>query len=139
MFVLPMPITAILLAAIAYWLLGAAWYSLLFGKLWAADQESRGLRLTKPAGAQLVTRLVLTFLGTFLAATAVAWVLQCFSVNNAAVATRLSLVLGLGIAAATLLIGPTWEGKPLRLFLIDALYHLVGIWLCAMVLLQWRR
>jgi hypothetical protein len=138
-FILPMPVLAIFSAALAYWLLGALWYSQIFGRVWAADLQSRGLRIPRPPGSQLVIKLLLTFLATFLVATAVAWVLQCFSVSSPAVATRLAMVLGIGVAAATTGIGSVWQGKPLRVYLMDAGYHIIGIWLCAMVLLEWRR
>jgi len=138
-FIIPMPVSAILTAALAYWLLGVIWYSWLFGRIWRAGLESRGLRIDPPTRPRLVTQLILTFLATCLVATAVAWVLQCFSVTGAGVASRLAMVLGVGIATATLAIGSAWESKSLKMFLLDAGYHILGVWLCAMVLLQWRR
>ena len=58
---------AVLCAGAAYWVLGYVWYSLLFGKVWAASlKEYRG----EPAasGGGMAGKLILTFIANFVTA-----------------------------------------------------------------------
>ncbi len=135
---LPMPALAILAAAVSYWLIGALWYSVLFGRTWAAALTRAGWPIQRPDAPSMVVRLVATFIGNLFAATAVAWVLQCFGTTGMPVATRLALVLGVGVAASVLGVSAVWDRKPLVVYLIDASYHIIGVLVAALVLMQWR-
>ena len=136
--ILPMPPLAILAAAVTCWLLAALWYTVLFGRAWSGALARAGRPVERPGSSTLVMQLVLTFVGNLFVATAVAWVLQCFGTTGMPVASRLAMVLGVGIAASVLGVAAVWERKPLAVYLIDAGYHILAVLVAALVLMQWR-
>src|SRR5439155_13681550 len=51
---------AIVCAGLAYWLLGAVWYSAVFSKAWRSAVEQHGVKLGQPNQSGMGTKLVVT-------------------------------------------------------------------------------
>jgi len=49
---------AIVCAGLAYWLLGAVWYSALFSKVWRSAVEQHGVKLGQPNQSGMATKLI---------------------------------------------------------------------------------
>ena len=55
-------------AGLAYWLLGAVWYSTLFSKAWRSAVEQHGVKLGQPNQGGMATKLVVTLVCNLIAA-----------------------------------------------------------------------
>jgi hypothetical protein len=126
---------AILVSALILWLLGAVWYSpALFAKPWMAalgivpGHEKKGLA----AG------MVSSFLGDLL----VAFILLHFILGSQASTYLTGAFVGfiswLGFFAAIQFPQGIYEGRPFRLFAINAGYWLVGLVIVGGLLAVWR-
>ena len=125
-------------SAVAYWLLGALWFSVLFGGIWSRGLESQGITINKPSGGGLWKKFIGTFVANLGTAIAVSEIVGVTHITSFVDALQLGLLLGIGVAAMALAVSYTWEGKPRANFLIDASYHTVGVMACAVILTCWQ-
>ena len=127
---------AILCAGLAYWVLGFVWYSLLFGKIWAAEQER--LRGGQPsAGGSMGLKLISTFVSNVIAAAAMAYLIKRTGIADMNHALRLAAAAGLGFSGTTVTITSVWESKSTKIWLIDAAFYFIGAILLATIFVCW--
>lgn len=124
--------------ALAYFILGAVWFSAIFGKIWAAEHERRGIKIVRPSQGGMITKMVISFIGNLVIAFAVAFMVHITDSCTMASAIKVALFASIGVAAPTLAIAYNWEGKSCKLYLIDAGYTLAGIFICAIIIAYWR-
>lgn len=139
----PINYLAILVAAIASFLLSFIWYTVLFGKAWAVEM---GVDMTqKPSSAVMAKGMLLTLLGNFLLA-------YVFAHNNAAwtfvpgmdvmssgaTIANAAIFTWLGFFVPQDLGKVAWERRSWKLFFIDASYHLVMLFVAATILILWK-
>lgn len=126
---------AIICAAIAYWILGFIWYSALFGKIWAAALEQRGMKLERGG---MVPKMIGTFIANFVAAVVMARLLERMKgVPDIFHGLRVGAAMGIGFSGTALTIQYLWESKPFKVWLIDAAYHLLGCIVLGAILGVW--
>jgi hypothetical protein len=128
-----MSILPIVVGAVAYWALGALWYSVLFGKTWSAGLEAQGIKLPEPTPAQMRLKLALTFVGNLGATVALSWFLHRLWPNTMLGALRVGFIAGAGIAATALAVCYAWESKARENLTIDAGFHTVGLMVAAAI------
>ncbi|HMI77486.1 MAG TPA: DUF1761 domain-containing protein [Ferruginibacter sp.] len=130
---------AIIVAALAYFALGALWYSkVLFANRWIADLkiDINNADAKKGMGTMFGGSLVLIFI-------------QCFAL--AVIASRLDIVgagwmsglklgafMGCCFCATTVGINYLYEKKPMSLFLINAGYAIVGNIIAGIIICCWQ-
>src|SRR3989344_7048970 len=129
---------AILVSAVASFILGYLWYSpLLFGKPWMKMMgfPHQHMEEAKKKG------MVKLYLGNFIATLIMVYILSHFVDYAQAKTITDGLQLGLWVwlgFIATLLFGSIlWEGKPFKLFLINSGYRLVELLIVASILSAW--
>lgn len=129
---------AVLVSALASFVLGALWYSpLLFGKLWIKQSgfTQKDMEKAKKEG------MALSYLLNFLATLVTAYVLAHFVELIGAFGYVEALVLGfwawLGFVATIGLGGVLWEKKPVSLYAINMAYHLVSLMGMSLILTLW--
>lgn len=133
---------AIALAALANFLVGFVWYSLLFAKAW---RKEIGVDETKEITAyQMLLSLFLSGVGYFLMAFVFthniqAWDPKTWGMANSFVTKpQAALMSGvftwIGFYIPQDLHKVAFQGRTWRLFLIDASYHLVGLLVAAFIL-----
>jgi hypothetical protein len=128
-------VIAILIAGLLYWVFGALWYSpFLFGSSW---QKLVGLTPDKMK-TYSKKDMIVSYTGTFLCAIVAAYAVERF-MNEMVVLFwldlfRLAAIAGAGFVLATQLPSYLFLKKPLKLFVIDAGYHVCGIVLCFAVI-----
>jgi hypothetical protein len=127
---------AILCAGAAYWVLAYVWYSLLFGKTWAAEQ-TRHLGRPPSAGASMGPKLISTFVSNLISAAAMAYLIKRTGFADMNHALKLAAATGIGFAGTAVTIISVWESKPTKIWFIDAGYYFIGAVLLAMILVSW--
>lgn len=109
---------AVLLAALAGFIVGGLWYSVLFAKVW---QREAGV-----TDEQLKHGTVRVFAGSFLLAVVMAVALAAFIGNGGAGFGALAgLAAGVAWVAAALGVNYLFERRSLTLFVINASYNIV--------------
>lgn len=114
---------AVLLGALAFFAVGAVWYTALFGKVW---QRAAGLSDDQLKGANMP----LIFGLCFLLELVVAWTLgHQFARTSPGPRAMMMIAAGFGTMLMTPAIGISYLflRKPLKLFLIDAGHFIVGM------------
>jgi hypothetical protein len=126
----------ILVATIAYFALGAIWYSFLFQKPWIRYQKIDTSTPDARKGAGMI--MLVGFIWTFIMVTGIA-VLASRIPLYGGVLSGLKLGLTTGVLSA-LAISMTYLylKRPAGLHLIDGLYHVLGQIIAAIILVVWK-
>ncbi|HWK40327.1 MAG TPA: DUF1761 domain-containing protein [Croceibacterium sp.] len=114
---------AVLLGAVAFFVVGALWYTVLFGKAW---QNAAGLSDERLKSSNMP----LIFALCFLLELVVAWTLgHQFARSSPSPRAMMMIAFGFGAMLMTPAIGISYLflRKPLKLFLIDAGHFIVGM------------
>ena len=126
-----LPWLRIVLATLAYYLLGAVWFTPLFGRAWDA-----ALGHTRERNSRFASRYyVVPLIGCLVVATATAMLSHALDLDRISDALVLGSVVGLGYAASVSLtnaITPTTP-RPWLLATVTGGYHLVGCLIVAMI------
>jgi hypothetical protein len=127
---------AVFVAALAYWLLGAVWYSVLFHDAWMRlENIAPTAGPTAPAVGLLVTSFVLNLLIAYVLAVICAW-------RNAGTAARgasLGILIWIGFLGPVTYTTYMYEFRPKQLFAINEFYVLVGMALMGAIVGAWHK
>lgn len=126
---------AVIVSAIAYWVLGAFWYTVLFGKQWMALENISG---PKP-GSSMAFPFVVTFLLDLLMAFVLAQLCTWRNASTAARGASLGVLMWIGFVAPPIYTNYIYEMRPNALFLINVCYVLVGFILMGAILGAWTK
>lgn len=129
---------AVLVAAVAYFMLGALWYSkALFGTKWAQliKLDMNNPDLKKGMGGMMISTFVLILVTCFGLATLI---VKVGFAQEVGYGIKLGLLTGLAFATTAVSINYVYERKPTNLYLISNGYHVVGHVIAATILVLWR-
>ncbi|MGZ8511734.1 MAG: DUF1761 domain-containing protein [Chitinophagaceae bacterium] len=128
---------AVLVAAIAYFMLGALWYSKpLFGSKWTA---AVGMDMSDPnKGKGMGKMMTGTFFLIVVTCIGIALLVNRIDMVSVASGLKLGLITGLCFATTAVSISFIYESRPTALYLIDCGYHLAGHLIAAIILVLWR-
>jgi hypothetical protein len=128
---------AIFVAAIAYFLLGAIWYSkVLFGTRWAALV---GLNMNDPNKSKGMAKMfVTTFILIIITCIGLAFLVYRLDLTVLLSAIKLGLLTGVCFATTAVAISFVYESRPTGLYFIDCGYHLLGHIVAALILVLWK-
>lgn len=128
----PQPqLLAVLVAALAYFVVGWLWHGPLFGKTWA---QLQGISMDhKPTGAEMGRSLGLGALGTLLTVGVFAWIAEAISGPDVMLAGALEGAgwVWLGFFLPHQLAAAAWEKRPWALAALNAAYALVALLVAA--------
>jgi len=135
---------AILVAVVANFFLGYIWYTLLFGKAWAAEMK---MDLTqKPPASAMYKGMAFMVIGNFLMAfvfahniavwNPVTWGQPASAESGMAMAFPAAFYTWLGFYLPQDLSKMAWENKSKKLFFINSAYHFLSLLVAAAVLLM---
>lgn len=127
----------VLVAALAYFIVGAIWYSpLLFSKKWA---EAAGIQLDDSANkADMPMMMITSFVMMFIACVGLDILIQRLPAIDAMGGLKLGILVGICFAVTSIATSYVYQRKPRILTSIDGLYHVIGISLSAMILAGWK-
>ncbi len=127
---------AVLLAGVVNMAVGFMWYGPLFGKMWKSlmgftDESMKSMKMTATTA----------MIGGFITALVMAYVLAYLLVGMVGTgdtyeAMKLACMVWIGFLATTAAGSYLWEGKPFKLFLLNAAEQFVVIHLMALVLVS---
>jgi hypothetical protein len=127
---------AVFVAAIAYWLLGALWYGLVFNKPWIAlehmtIEQARSINPTIP--------YVVSFLLELLVAYSVAQLCVWRNANTIGRGASVGVLVWIGFVGPISFMNYMFEMRPWQLFAINEFYPLFGLALMGAILGAWTR
>jgi len=127
---------AVLVAGLAYFFLGAFWYSALFGKKW----QSYNKALMNDSNAKKGTAVIMfaSFILMLICAFGLALIVTRLSLTGWKVGLKLGLLTGICFAATAVHISYIYEKRPLGLHLINGLYNVIGNIIAAIIIASWR-
>ncbi len=127
---------AVLIATIASMVVGMLWYSpLLFGNIWMNLMKINPKDMGKDKG------IGKNYFAAFISTLIMSFILANFIDYAGAITVLDALVIGfmiwIGFIATVLLGGILWEGKPVKLFLINMAHYLAAILVMSIILTLW--
>ncbi len=129
---------AIFVSALAYWLLGAVWYSVVFSKPWMALEH-----LTPEQAAAMGMNPIFPYVISFLLNLVIAFVLAQIcawrNANTAARGAALGILVWIGFVGPITYTTYMYEMRPKALYAINEFYALVGLCLMGAILGAWKK
>lgn len=127
---------AIFLGALGYFILGALWYSVLFGKTWI---RLTGVDASNPdAKKGMFGVMFFSFVWMFITAVAIAIIrARMDNVIGISGGIKLGAVTGLCFGVSAIAISYVYEKRPSGLYLINGGYTLLGNIIAAIIICSW--
>ena len=127
---------AVLVAAVAYFMLGAIWYSkALFGNTWL---KSTGINMSNTDTKKgMGGVMAFTFLLVAITCIGLGILVHRLGLYAALSGVKLGLLTGICFAVTSISISYLYQSKPRVLWLIDGGYHLLGNVVAAVILCLW--
>lgn len=127
---------AVLVAAIASMVVGMLWYGPLFGKPWMklmgfTPKSVKSMKLT-PGKA-----MTMGFIGTLITSYVLSNFVVILGLTTLSAAAKFAFWIWLGLVAPLQFGAFLWEGKPLKLFYLNAAYNLVVLIIMSGILAIW--
>lgn len=126
---------AVLVAAVVFWVIGALWYTVLFGKAWMAESGKTPEELKEQASplphvVSIITDLLLCY------------VLAHFLVHLKVTEPVRGMYIGFwawaGFVLTILAMNGAYEGKSVKMVAINSGYALVGLVVAGGILAAWQ-
>jgi Ca2+/Na+ antiporter len=127
---------AVLVAGLAYFFLGAIWYTALFGKKWQSYNSAHMQEDNAKKGA--ATIMVISFVLMLVCAFGLALIITRLNLSGWRVGLKLGILTGICFAATAVHISYLYEKRPLGLHLINGLYNVAGNIVAAIIISCWR-
>jgi hypothetical protein len=131
-----LPWLAILIAGIAYFGLGAIWYSVLFRNAWI---KASGVNVNDPNMKKGVGQIMLTsLLLMMIASLGIAMFLAKIPGNSWMTGAKVGLVAGVCFSATAICISYLYEKRPWMLHFINSAYNVAGCVVAGIVIVLMR-
>jgi len=130
---------AVAVAAIAYWVLGAVWFGVLFTKPWMQLENIPTEQVAAMKGAAAAFPYIMSFVLNLIIAFVLAQLCAWRNATTAARGASLGVLLWIGIVGPITYTTNMYEMRPLNLFLINEGYVLVGLFLMGAILGAWTK
>jgi hypothetical protein len=127
---------AVVVAAIAYWMLGAVWYGVLFSKPW---MELEHMSMEQAKSMNPVLPYVITLLLNLVIAYVVAQICVWRNANTVGRGAAVGVLLWVGIVGPITFTTYMYEMRPHLLFAINEFYPLAGLVLMGSILGAWTK
>ena len=127
---------AVIVAAIAYWVLGAVWFGMVFGNQWLAlehisEEQAKSMNPVLPYVVSLLLNLLLAY--------SIAQVCAWRNANTAGRGASVGVLLWIGIVGPITFTTYMYEMRPKTLYAINEFYPLAGMVLMGAILGAWTK
>lgn len=131
-----LPWLHIIVAGVAYFALGAVWYSFIFKNAWI---KASGVNVNDPNMKKGVAQTMLASLVLMIVASlGIAIFLSRVGVSSWMSGAKVGLVAGVCFSATSICISYLYEKKPWMLHFINAGYNVAGCVVAGIVLAAWK-
>jgi surface polysaccharide O-acyltransferase-like enzyme len=127
---------AVFISALAYWLLGAVWYGVLFSKPWMALEN---ISIEQAKSMNPVTPYVITFVLNLLIAYSLAQICIWRNANTVGRGASVGVLLWIGFVGPITFTTYMYEMRPKELFAINQFYPLAGLVLMGAIIGAWTK
>ena len=127
---------AVFISALAYWLLGAVWYGVLFSKPWMALEN---ISIEQAKSMNPVLPYVITFVLNLLIAYALAQICIWRNANTIGRGASVGVLLWIGFVGPITYTTYMYEMRPKELFAINQFYPLAGLVLMGAIIGAWTK
>jgi len=127
---------AVVVAAVAYWVLGFLWYGVLFNKAWMALEH---MTVEQAKSASPVIPFIVSFLLELLVAYCLAQICIWRNANTASRGASIGVLIWVGFVGPIALMTYMFEMRPKTLFAINEFYPLAGLILMGAILGAWKK
>jgi hypothetical protein len=128
---------AVLVASVAYFLVGAIWYSALFRNAWI---KSSGVNTTDPNMKKGVGVMFLTsFILMIVACLGIALFMTKITQLNWMSGLKVGLIVGVCFCATAISNSYLYEKRPTTLHIINDLYNIVGCSVAGIIISVWPK
>lgn len=128
---------AVIVTAIAGFMIGWLWYGVLFGKAWMKEMKITPEMMEAAKGrmgATMTSGFVLTLVSTF----ALAWILRGHGTATAVTGAEWGAMLGLLLVGARFANSGVWESRSFKLTAINVVHEVVMFAVQGVILAVWR-
>lgn len=129
---------AVLVAGIANMVIGFLWYGPVFGKVWISLAGFTEEKMKEAKEKGMMKSYVVALLGSLVTAYVLAHFALRWGATGVGGAFELAFWIWLGFIVTTLLSSVLWEGKPVKLYLLNVFYYLVSFFVMAVILVSWQ-
>jgi surface polysaccharide O-acyltransferase-like enzyme len=127
---------AVLVAAIAYWILGGIWYGVLFSKPWMALEQVTAEQMQ---GTSPVVPYIVSFVLELLIAYSLAQLCIWRNANTASRGASAGVLVWIGFVGPITFMTYMFEMRSKTLFAINEFYPLAGLVLMGAILGGWTK
>jgi hypothetical protein len=127
---------AVVVAAIAYFLLGYLWYGVLFNKPWMALEH---MTIEQAKSVSPVVPYIVSFLLELLVAYSLALLCIWRNANTASRGASVGVLVWIGFVGPIALMNYMFEMRPRALYAINEFYPLAGLILMGAILGAWTK
>jgi len=127
---------AVIVAAIAYWLLGAIWYGVVFGEAWMALEH---MTAEQARSMNPVLPYVITLVLNVLIAYALAQICIWRNANTLGRGASVGVLLWIGFVGPVTFTTYMYEMRPKELYAINQFFPLAGFVLMGAILGGWKK
>ena len=128
---------AVLVAAVASMVVGFLWYGPLFGKQWVKLMKIDDKKIKEAKQKGMGKTYFLAFLTTLVMSYVLAHFVDYVEAKTIADGVILGFWIWIGFLATTQIGSVFWEGKPVKLYLINTSHYLVALAVMAAILAVW--
>ena len=127
---------AVLVAAVANFIIGMLWYGPLFGKYWikmmgwtTKQCEAKKKEMAKPAIVGFISGLVMSFV--------LANIIKFSGAVTLLEGLGIGFLAWIGFVAAIMLGSVLWEGRDVKLYILNVLCYLVSFLVMSAIFVLW--
>jgi hypothetical protein len=128
---------AIWIAAIVFFVLGALWYNVLSGQWLAAIGKTVEQMAAEQARSPLP--FVIGFVAILVMCYTLGWLIERLQATTFAGGMRLGAAVALGFIGANLALNYGFEWRSVNLWMINAIYAIVGLGIAGAIIGGWKR
>ena len=127
---------AVFVAAIAYWLLGALWYGVLFGEAWMAlehmtKEQARSMNPVLPYGITLVLNVLIAYV--------LAQICIWRNADTLGRGASVGVLVWIGFVGPVTFTPYMYEMRPKELYAINQFFPLAGFVMMGAILGGWKK
>lgn len=128
---------AVLVGGLAYFMLGALWYSALFKNAWI---KLSGVNMSDPNAKKGVGQIMMaSFILMIVASIGMGILITRIGSAGWMTGLKIGLIAGICFSATSISISYLYEKRPLGLHLINGLYNTVGCVLAGIIIAAWPK